>query len=119
MKLLKSHIALIALLSTISITSYADDIVNFQKRDTSFSLDGNGGAILGQQIYLWDTDNNNVNQQWVEIQRGAGFVSYQKRDTGLCIDGGDGGERGQAIDLQECDSNDVNQQWELISQTGG
>ena len=119
MKLVKNSIALMVLLPAISITSYADDIVNFQKRNTSFSLDGNGGATLGQQIYLWDSDNNNVNQQWVELERGNGFVSYQKRNTNLCIDGGDGGERGQAFDLQECNSNDINQQWELINQSGG
>ena len=35
------------------------------KNNTAFSIDGNGGAVVGQQpLYLWSSNNSNVNQQW-------------------------------------------------------
>jgi len=64
---------------------------NMRKRNTNHSIDGNGGAQSGQQIYLWGTNLGNVNQQWEEIDAGNGFVSFRKKNTGLCIDGGNGG----------------------------
>ena len=119
MKLLKTSIALTVLLSTASGAAFADDIVTFQKRNTGFSLDGNRGAIVGQRVYLFDTNNNNVNQQWVELERDNGFVSYQKRNTSLCMDGGDAGRRRQEVTLEQCNSDDRNQHWELIDQAAG
>lgn len=90
-----------------------------EKNNTSFSIDGNGGAIEGQQIYLWSTNTNNVNQQWVQISHGDGYYSYKKQDTNLCWDGGDGGSNGQAVTLEVCDSSDYNQHWEKIKVISG
>jgi len=35
-----------------------------EKRNTNFSIDGNRGAENFQDIYLWISDDGNVNQQW-------------------------------------------------------
>jgi GH35 family endo-1,4-beta-xylanase len=82
---------------------------------TGFSIDGNNGGANGQQIYLWASDANNVNQTWVEIDRGGGYYSYQKLNTNYCMDGGNGGANGQSVYLWACDANNQNQQWQKIS----
>lgn len=92
---------------------------NLQKRNTDFSIDGNQGASELQQVYLWQTNNDNVNQQWDEISRGNGYYSYRKHDTSMCLDGGDGGARRQAVVLWYCDSDDQNQHWRKVSATDG
>ncbi|MEI6895076.1 MAG: polysaccharide lyase family 7 protein [Colwellia sp.] len=90
-----------------------------EKQETSFSIDGAGGAIEGQQIYLWSTNTSNVNQQWGQISHGDGYYSYKKQDTNLCWDGGDGGAKRQAVTLEICDSTDYNQHWSKIKITNG
>lgn len=80
-----------------------------------FALDGGNGGANGQQIYLWVSDANNVNQTWVEINRGGGYYSYQKINTNYCIDGGNGGANSQQVKLWTCDANNQNQQWQKIS----
>jgi len=95
------------------------EVFTMQKRNTNFSIDGAGGAQVGLNIYLWNTNPNNVNQQWVDIDRGNGFVSYRKQNTNVCIDGGNGGERGQAVINFTCNANNQNQQWRKISQAAG
>jgi enterochelin esterase-like enzyme len=82
---------------------------------TGFSIDGNNGGANGQQIYLWAGDASNVNQTWVEIDRGGGYYSYQKLNTNYCMDGGNGGANGQSVYLWACDANNQNQQWQKIS----
>jgi hypothetical protein len=82
---------------------------------TGFSIDGNNGGANGQQIYLWASDASNVNQTWVEIDRGGGYYSYQKLNTNYCMDGGNGGANGQSVYLWTCDANNQNQQWQKIS----
>jgi len=77
-----------------------------EKNNQTFSIDGNNGANEGQQVYLWDTNIDNVNQQWVQISHGDGYYSYKKQNTNLCWDGGDGGSRRQAVTLETCDSGD-------------
>jgi len=116
------------LVSTVILTSLTPGFVSaqspqtvvMQKQGTTFSIDGNrlsDGA--GQQVYLWNTINGNVNQKWVEIpRRGKDLFSYQKIDTNLCLDGGDGGARRQPITLESCDASNYNQRWRKIS-TGG
>ena len=54
-----------------------------EKNKTSFSIDGSSGAKKGQQIYLWSSNNKNVNQQWVQLSRGNGYYSYKKSGTNL------------------------------------
>ena len=104
--------------STINTPSDAD-IVTMQKRNTSFSIDGGNGAQNGLQVYLWSTNTNNVNQQWLELDRGNGYYSYQKQNTNLCLDGGNGGARGQAVILFNCNDANQNQQWRKVSTTSG
>lgn len=114
---LTTCLALFAIMST-SIVS-AQSVVNMQKTNTDFSIDGNGGAVPRQQVYLWNTNEDNVNQQWLEIDRGDGFYSYQKNNTGMCLDGGNGGARRQAVILWPCGSSNQNQHWRKVSTNGG
>ena len=101
-----------------SVSSSSGGVFNLQKRNTDFSIDGAGGAQEGIQIYLWNTSDTNVNQQWEETDAGDGFVSYRKVDTNLCIDGGNGGSVGQAVILFTCNASNQNQHWQKISTEG-
>jgi len=92
---------------------------NMEKNGTSFSVDGNGGAQEGQQLYLWATNTNNANQNWVQVSHGDGYYSYKKEGTSLCWDGGSGGAKRQAVTLEVCDSDDYNQHWKKIKITSG
>lgn len=104
-----------SLLSLIACSAVSAQTYNLQKRNTEFSIDGNNGATERQQVYLWETDNNNVNQQWDEIDRGSGFYSYQKRNTDMCMDGGNGGAPTQAVILWTCSATNQNQHWRKVS----
>ncbi len=110
--------ALLVLL--VSASSYANaNVVVMQKQNTAFSIDGNNGARQGQQIFLFGTNTNNVNQQWIETSVGDGYFSYQKQNTGLCFDGGRGGRNLQPITLELCDAGNQNQHWQKISLANG
>ena len=106
------------LLGAISSTALSQT-VRFEKRNTSFSIDGGGGATNGRQVYLWNTSATNVNQQWEEISINGGFTQFKKVGTNHCLDGQGGGRRGQAVHLWACNSNNQNQHWEKISISGG
>lgn len=90
-----------------------------EKNGSDFSIDGNGGAIQGQQLYLWNTNLTNVNQQWVQISHGDGYYSYKKQGTNLCWDGGSGGVNGQPVTLEVCDSGNFDQHWEKVKVFSG
>jgi poly(beta-D-mannuronate) lyase len=92
---------------------------NMEKYSTGYSIDGNGGAIEGQQIYLWTTSTSNVNQNWGQISQGDGYYSYKKEGTNLCWDGGSDGANGQAVTLENCDSSNYDQHWEKVKITSG
>lgn len=109
----------LGLLAVLTSSTIFAQTFNIQKRNTGFSIDGNNGAIQNQQTYLWQTSNNNVNQQWDEINRGSGFYSYQKRNTNLCLDGGKGGALRQAVILWPCSVSNQNQHWRKVSAAGG
>ena len=85
-----------------------------EKNNQSFSIDGNNGASQGQQLYLWDTNAGNANQNWVQLDRGDGYYSYKKLNTNLCWDGGNGGAKRQAVTLQTCADSNQNQQWKKV-----
>ncbi|MBO1256280.1 polysaccharide lyase family 7 protein [Alteromonas sp. 5E99-2] len=102
-----------------SVTDNSTRTVLFEKNGFSFSIDGAGGAQEGIQLYLWNTNENNENQHWVESQIDNSFYQYRKANTDLCWDGGDGGEIRQAIRLAQCDVDDINQHWELIDLPNG
>lgn len=94
--------------------------VHITKRNmTSFAIDGNNGGDNGQSIYLWSENENNLNQQWLEINRGNGYYSYQKMNTNYCIDGGNGGENNQDVYLWTCSDNNQNQHWQKVNAGGG
>lgn len=96
-----------------------EKIVHLTKSNaTGFAVDGGNGGANGQAIYLFARNTNNVNQKWIEIDRGGGFYSYKKLNTNYCMDGGNGGANAQAVVCWTCDAANQNQQWQKIS-TGG
>ncbi|GAA0730223.1 hypothetical protein GCM10009430_41270 [Aquimarina litoralis] len=87
-------------------------IVHITKRNApGFALDGDHGGANGQNVYLWSENSSNVNQQWIEIDRGNGYYSYQKIGTNYCIDGDHDGANGQNVYLWNCAENNQNQHW--------
>ncbi len=90
-----------------------------EKQNTDYAIDGNGGAIVQQQVYLWNTNLNNANQNWVQLNRGGGYYSYRKQNTSLCLDGGNGGARRQPVVLMPCETNNQNQHWRKVKVFNG
>ncbi len=103
------------------ITAASTNAATFvmEKNQQTFSIDGNGGAQQGQQIYLWRTNTDNANQQWVQISQGDSYYSYKKQGTNLCWDGGEGGSRRQPVTLEQCDEDNLNQHWKKVKVTSG
>lgn len=102
---------------TSTPTPGSERTVVLQKRNTSFALDGNKGET-GETIYLWSTNTNNVNQQWVETDQGGGYYSYKKIDTNVCIDSGDEGRNQAPVTMETCNSADQEQHWRRVSVSG-
>ncbi len=91
-------------------------IVTLRKGNaTNYAIDGGNGGSNNQNVKLWNYNQNNVNQQWEEINRGNGFYSYKKRNTNFCIDGGNGGNNGNNVKLWRCSDNNQNQQFKKVS----
>ena len=100
-------------------TPTAGNVVHITKRNaTGFAIDGDGGAANGQNVYIWAENDNNVNQQWIEIDRGNGYYSYQKVGTNHCIDGNRDGASRQNVYLWQCSDNNQNQHWQKVSVGG-
>ena len=94
-------------------TSY--NVVTMQKRNAmNYALDGGNGGDNKQDIYLWSYNPNNVNQQWIEIDRGNGYYTYQKKNTNYCMDGNNGGGKRQNVYLYTCKENNQNQHWRKV-----
>ncbi len=106
---------------TISSESVIENrIVHMRKRnDDGFAIDGNHGGDYLQNVYLWSSNFNNINQQWIEIYRGDGYYTYQKVGTEFCIDGNNGGADDQSIYLYKCAENNHNQHWKKVAVDGG
>ena len=101
-------------------TNSNSTVVHITKRNaTDFAIDGNRGGANGQNVYLWNEDSTNVNQQWLEIDRGNGYYSYQKIGTDFAIDGGNGGENRQNVYLWTINENNQNQHWQKVDAGGG
>jgi len=97
----------------------SNPVVTLRKQNApDFAIDGNNGGANGQNVYLWNFNPNNVNQQFIEIDRGNGFYSYVKQGTNFALDGGSGGARGQNVNLWEVSETNFNQQWRKISKGG-
>ena len=100
--------------------SNSNDVVTMRKRNASnYALDGGNGSGNGNNVKLWRYNASNVNQQWIEIDRGGGYYSYQKMNTNHCIDGSSGGSNGNNVKLWACNSTNRNQQFKKISMGGG
>lgn len=96
----------------------AEVLVRMQKRNfTNFAVDGGNGGFNGAKVKLWNDQPTNINQKWVEIDRGGGFYSYQKKNTNYCIDGGNGGFNGSKVKLYLCNPTNQNQHWKKIATT--
>ena len=116
----KKTIQVASLLLLTPTSSYAaDNLVVMQKQNTTFSIDGNNGARQGKQVYLWETNQANVNQQWVETSISGGYYSYQKQNTNVCLDGGRGARNRQAVTPETCNRNDQDQHWKKVSTANG
>jgi len=102
-----------------NVNDDVDKTVVIQKKNTVFSIDGNNGSIESQRLYLWATNTNNINQQWVEISEGNNYYRYQKAETNLCFDGGEGAVKRQAVTLESCDSENENQHWLKVTLDNG
>lgn len=110
-----------ALVSTFSVDAFSQDypVVQMLKRNAaSFAIDGGNAGANGQDVYLWSENDNNVNQQWYEIDRGNGYYSFQKVGTNYCLDGNQGGGDGQNAYLWSCMDNNQNQHWLKVSVGG-
>ena len=100
----------------------SEQVVHITKRNApGFAIDGNHDAANTQNVYLWSADPNNVNQQWIEIDRGNGYYSYQKMGTNHCLDGGaPGAVNGQNVYLWNCgEGNNQNQHWQKVDAGSG
>ncbi|WP_299180086.1 T9SS type A sorting domain-containing protein [uncultured Aquimarina sp.] len=102
-------------------TNTSSSVVHITKRNApGYAIDAPGkNPSNGDQVYLWSTNPNNPNQQWIEIDRGNGYYSYQKIGADYCIDGMDGGTNRQDVYLWNCSDNNWNQQWQKVAVGGG
>jgi len=96
-----------------------DQIVTMRKVNaSSYAIDGGNGGAKGQNVYLWSFNGNNINQQWVEVNRGNGYFSYQKNSTIYALDGGAAGAKGQNLYLWTAGDNNFNQHWAKVQISG-
>ncbi|WP_051084084.1 polysaccharide lyase family 7 protein [Gilvimarinus chinensis] len=104
------------LAASLAVTGSLSQAATFvmEKHGTGHAIDGNGGAQTGQQLYLWETNLTNLNQHWVQLDRGNGYYAYKKENTNLCWDAGSGASRQQAVTLQECDESNYDQHFAKV-----
>ena len=96
------------------------NVVQLVKRNaTGFAVDGMDGAANRQNVQLAAINPNDINQRWIEIDRGNGFYSYQKQGTGHCLDGNNGGANRQNVHLWICGANNLNQHWQKVNVGSG
>jgi len=91
-------------------------LVHLRKSNaTNFAIESNAGGAPQQNVFLWTADTSDINQQWVEIDRGDGFYSYRKNGTDFCMDGNNGGANRQNVHLWPCSNSNLNQAWQKVS----
>ena len=89
--------------------------MHIRKRNApDFAVDGGSGGADTQNVFLFSADPSDIDQQWLEIDRGDGFYSYQKNGTIFCLDGNRGGANKQNVYLYHCDDNNKNQHWKKV-----
>lgn len=102
--------------ANIPISTPTNTYVHLKKANNAgFSLDGGNGAANNQNVKIWSTNLNNVNQQWQEISRGANYYSYKKRGTQFCLDAGNNGANNQNVKLMACDHTNLNQHFDKVN----
>jgi len=89
-----------------------------QRSSSNHALATNNGGTFGQNVFLFTENGNDVNQQWIETDRGNNLFTYRKNGTNFCLDGGNGGANRQNLYLWGCDSSNGNQLW-LKESIGG
>ena len=99
--------------------SEGNKLVHIVKNNQNFAIDGDKEGANRQNVYLYDSKQSNVNQQWIELDRGNGFYSYQKNGTKFCLDGGSGGKNGQTVYLYKCIDDEQNQHWRKVDSDSG
>ncbi|MEP5340959.1 MAG: T9SS type A sorting domain-containing protein [Algibacter sp.] len=103
-----------------TLTHTLGPIVTMRKRNsTGYALDGGNGGANNNDVKLYAQDASNINQQWVEIDRGNGYYSYLKNGTNFCIDGGNGGDNKNNVKLYTRIDTQQNQHWKKISTGSG
>ncbi|UTF58974.1 polysaccharide lyase family 7 protein [Gilvimarinus sp. DA14] len=109
------------LAASLAVTGSLAQAATFvmEKHGTGHAIDGNGGAQMDQQLYLWETNLTNLNQHWVQLDKGNGYYAYKKENTNLCWDAGSGASRQQAVTLQECDESNYDQHFAKIKVYSG
>ncbi|WP_299313685.1 T9SS type A sorting domain-containing protein [uncultured Aquimarina sp.] len=95
-------------------------LVHITKRNAKgYAIDGNWEGDNTQNAYLYSQNPNNVNQQWIEIDRGNGYYTYQKMDTDYALDGGGIGDNEENVYLWVVSENNHNQHWQKVDVGGG
>ncbi|WP_299256610.1 T9SS type A sorting domain-containing protein [uncultured Aquimarina sp.] len=95
-------------------------LVHITKRNAKgYAIDGNWEGDNTQNAYLYSQNPNNVNQQWIEIDRGNGYYTYQKMDTDYALDGGGIGDNKENVYLWVVSENNHNQHWQKVDVGGG
>ena len=108
------------LLISTDVSTSSSNVVQIIKRNAQgFAVDGGNGAANRQNIELETANPNNINQRWIEIDRGNGFFSYQKQGTNHCMDGNNGGANRQTVYLWVCSDNNQNQHWQKVDVGSG
>ena len=110
----------LALIKPAHASHAPDQKINLIKMNSdSLSIDGQLGARDNQKVQLWPTHHNNINQQWVQIDRGNGSFAFRKEGTNFCLDGGAYGSDGQEVELWRCDLSSLNQRWNMLIRNDG
>lgn len=84
----------------------------------------NGEGSQNQQVHIWNRQDTNVNQFWIEhkVDTAGNFdvVMYREWDSRYCLDGGAVSDTTyRVLKLYECDKDNENQQWVKEPALGG
>jgi iduronate 2-sulfatase len=87
-------------------------VFHLQKYNSpTFAMDA---GTNDNHVKLWQSNENDINQQWEELHVEQDFYMYKKRNTELCLDAGDGAVNNQNVGLSNCNSNNQNQHFKKI-----
>ena len=115
-----NHNALVAL--TVRLISEKNDVIitelgtnpvyHLQKSNSpTFAMDA---GTNDDNVKLWQSNENDINQQWEEVHVEQDFYMYKKRSTQLCLDADNGAANNQNVRLSACNTNNQNQHFKKI-----